>query len=245
MNIISFCNRKGGAKSTLTFNISGLIADSGKKVLMVDLDPQAGLSIMCDNKDNKYTISNVLRREIKAENAVVSMSNNLDLLPASISLSQVGLGLSEKWFKEYLLKDALNSIKDDYDYILIDCNAYSELLQINALAASDAVIIPCTDDYIGMREVGRILDVMDEVKDRLNKELKLIGIIITSSENEVSRGVELEKILKVFNVPIITSINNSEDVVDSIIKKIPLHKLRPDHVVVKQYCKVKDAILNE
>lgn len=181
MKKIVFLNQKGGVgKTTSALNIGAGLAKLGKKVLLIDFDPQGSLSCSLGIETSQLdkTVYELLKQEVLFEE-VVMQKNNISLLPASISLSAFDNDFSHLPEKEFILKRALNTIPNSFDYILIDCPPSLGLLTINGLAAVDEVIIPVQTEFLALQGLSQLLDTLKVVNKRINTNLKLGGIIGT------------------------------------------------------------------
>lgn len=184
--VISIANQKGGVgKTTTTINLGVYLASKGKSVLLIDLDPQSnltsGLGILADaDKETTKTIYDILSGETPATEAVLeSKFTNLSVIPAKIELAGAEIELVNTMSREMVLANALNEIKEKYDYILIDCPPSLGLLTINALAASDEAFIPVQAEYFALEGLGQLINTINIVKKRLNSRLEIGGVIMT------------------------------------------------------------------
>jgi len=176
--IISIGNHKGGVgKTTSAVNIGAGLANSGKRVLLVDLDPQASLSQSLGVIDPEITIYDALRGEKKLE--PIEIYPGLELIPSSLDLSGAEIELSSQVGREYILRDLLEDIKNSYDFVLIDCPPSLGLLTVNAFTASDEVYIPLQAQFLAMRGLTKLLEVIGQIKKRLNNKLTIGGVFIT------------------------------------------------------------------
>ncbi len=187
--IIAFANQKGGVgKTTTTLNLGVYLAKKGKNVLLVDLDPQAnltsGLGIGKQNLEN--SIYDVLMEDMEAVDVINRLdqrgekaSGTLGILPANIELAGAEVELVNSISRESILKNALAKIKKDYDFVLIDCPPSLGLLTINALVAADSAVIPVQSEYYALEGLGQLLNTIGMVKKRLNRSLKILGVVIT------------------------------------------------------------------
>ena len=182
--VISMCNQKGGVgKTTSSINLGAALAETGRRVLLVDLDPQgalsAGLGIQSYELDT--TIYNLLvDTSVSVDEVIVhTHTENLDVIPANIDLSAAEIQLVSEVGREHALYRAIYPVMDRYDYILVDCQPSLGLLTVNALACSDGVIIPMECEFFSMRGLALLTDTMDKVRARLNPRLSLTGILVT------------------------------------------------------------------
>jgi chromosome partitioning protein len=200
--IIAMCNQKGGVgKTTSTINLGATLAEYGRRVLLVDFDPQGALSVGLGINPHELdqTVYNVLMDRNCAVVDVIRPTaiDNLDLLPANIDLSAAEVQLVGEVAREMVLQRVLRPVLDDYDVILIDCQPSLGLLTVNALTAAHGVVIPLECEFFALRGVALLVETIEKVKDRLNPGLEVDGILATMydprtlhSREVVSRVVE-------------------------------------------------------
>ena len=180
--IISVANQKGGVgKTTTTINISSIIAKKNKKVLLVDADPQgnatSGLGI---SKDCEFSTYDVLINDVEISNTIQKVKvKNLDVCPANMSLAGAEVELVSAVGREYRFKDKLDKVKDYYDYVFIDCPPSLGLITLNALSASDSVLIPVQCEYFALEGVGELLKTIELVRKYYNRNLTIEGAVLT------------------------------------------------------------------
>lgn len=181
--IISFTNKKGGVgKTTTAINMSAYCADMGKKVLLVDLDSQgnATTGLGFSKSALKKSVYNVLIEDDSvAANVLPTQVKLLDILPANVDLTGAEVDLVYKRGRERILKNALEKVRADYDYIFIDCPPSLGLLTINAWVASDSIIIPMQSEYYALEGVSQLMNTIAMVKQHLNPQLIIEGVVIT------------------------------------------------------------------
>ena len=181
--IISIANQKGGVgKTTTSINLAAALAILEKKVLLVDSDPQANSTTGIGIKEgqSEYDLYNVLVDDDDVEDAIIQTDiANLDLLPSSIDLVGAEIELVNKERREFVLKSHLDKVKDNYDYIFIDCLPSLGLLTINALTASDSVLIPVQCEIFSLEGLGKLKNTISLVKNQLNDKLAIEGIILS------------------------------------------------------------------
>ncbi|MBR2385506.1 MAG: ParA family protein [Clostridia bacterium] len=196
--IIAFSNQKGGVgKTTTCVNMAAYLANMGKKCLIVDLDPQgnatSGLGFL--KSEIKNSVYNVMIEEMPLEDAVVKTCiDNLDILPSSIDLAGAEVELVYKESREFVLRRVLEKAKASYDYIAIDCPPSLGLLTINALAASDSVLIPIQSEYYALEGLSQLMNTIKLVVKHLNAGLKIEGVVLTMKDNRaiISRQISQE-----------------------------------------------------
>ncbi len=180
--VVAIANQKGGVgKTTTAVNMSTILAKKGKKVLMIDTDPQgnatSGLGI---SKDVNFSVYDVIINDIDIENTIVqSMVKNLDVCPSNINLAGAEVELVSMMSREQRLKEKTDAQKDKYDYIIIDCPPSLGLITLNAFTASDSVLIPVQCEYYALEGLGQLINTIELVKKHLNKDLEVEGALLT------------------------------------------------------------------
>lgn len=187
---LAIINQKGGVgKSTTTINLSAYLGELEKRTLVVDMDPQgnstSGYGI--DKTECEFCIFDALLNDVPAEEIIVdTCQENVSIMPATIKLSNAEVALVSEVARESRLSDVLDSVKEDYDYILIDCPPSLGLLTLNALAACDKMLIPVQCEFYAMEGVSKLLGTMNQVKRHLNPELDIFGILMTMYDKRTS-----------------------------------------------------------
>ena len=195
--IFSISNHKGGVgKTTSTVNIGAGLALKNKKVLLIDLDPQANLTHSLGIKNPEINIYDNLRGQ---SNVIpIEVKKNLWVLPSSLDLSAAEIELNSEPGREYILKDIISKIKDKFDYVLIDCPPSLGLLTINALTSSDSVIIPLQAEFLPLKGLAKLNDVIEKIKSRLNPNLEIGGVFLTQFDNRKVLNREIAETMKNF-----------------------------------------------
>ena len=197
--VISVANQKGGVgKTTTTVNLATILAKKGKKVLLIDTDPQgnatSGLGI---TKEVENSVYDILVREIEFEETVQDTAiKNLKICPSNISLAGAEVELVSMISREQRLKTKLDLIKDEYDYILIDCPPSLGLVTLNAFTASDSVLIPVQCEYFALEGLGQLLNTVNLVKKHLNKNLEIEGALLTMYDARTNLSNQVVKEVK-------------------------------------------------
>ena len=194
--VVSMCNQKGGVgKTTTTINLGASLAEYGRKVLLVDFDPQGSLSVGLGLNPHQmeFTIYNLLmQRDVTLADVVVpSGVEGMDLLPSNIDLSAAEVQLVHEVAREQTLQRVLAPALDQYDVILIDCQPSLGLLTVNALTASDGVMVPLECEYFALRGVALLKTTIDKVKERLNPRLEIEGVLGTMFDGRTLHGREV------------------------------------------------------
>ena len=198
--VISIANQKGGVgKTTTTVNLSALIAKKGKKVLMIDADPQGNASsgVGIDRDDIELSIYDILIDEVEFEKVVKKTNiKNLDICPSNINLAGAEVELVSVMSREHRLKEKLDKIKDKYDFIVIDCPPSLGLITLNAFTASDSVLIPVQCEYYALEGLGQLLNTINLVKKHLNKNLEIEGALLTMYDVRTNLSNQVVKEVK-------------------------------------------------
>ena len=200
--IISIFNQKGGVgKTTTNINLCAYLADMGKKILAVDIDPQgnttSGLGI--DKNKLEYSMYDVIMGLDPKEAIINTKIENLYIIPSSMELAGSEIELTSIKGRETKVKNALESIKDEYDYLFIDCPPSLGLLTINALTASNSVIIPIQCEFYALEGVGQLMNTIQLVKRSLNSDLKIQGVVMSMFDGRTNLSIEVvEEVKKYF-----------------------------------------------
>lgn len=199
--ILAIANQKGGVgKTTTSINLSSCLAEKGKKVLIIDADPQgntsSGLGVDKDELDK--TFYNLLLKNADIKDVLIKLDffENFYILPSNIHLSGAEIEIVEKEKREYILKEILENIRDDYDYILIDCPPSLNLITINALTASDSILVPLQCEYYALEGLTQLLYTIDLVKQRLNPDLYIEGIVFTMYDARTNLSLQVVEEVK-------------------------------------------------
>lgn len=198
--IIAIANQKGGVgKTTTTINLSACLAEAGQKVLLVDFDPQGNATsgVGLEKGYIDKTVYELLVDECQIQECLVKeVQENLDVLPSDVNLAGAEIELMDLEDKEYLLKQQLDMIKDNYDYILIDCPPALSLLTINALTAANTVLIPIQCEYYALEGLNQVLRTVNLVHKKMNPELETEGVVFTMYDARTNLSLEVVESVK-------------------------------------------------
>lgn len=231
--VLAFANQKGGvAKTTTTLSIGAALAERGRRVMAIDMDPQGALtySLGIDPDSLEETVNDVLVRRLPIEKVV--LSKEIDLVPANIDLAGAEAVLLAKTGREYALQRAIRKVLPSYDYILLDCPPSLGILTINALTAAHGVVIPLQCEALSHRGVGQLIETMRDIRHFTNPDLELIGVIPTMYDGRSNHAravlddVGARYSVKVLNPPVRKSIRFAEatQAGRSIISFAPSHQ---------------------
>src|SRR5438309_1168759 len=201
MRIIALMNQKGGVgKTTTTVNLGAALAEMGKKVCLIDLDPQAHLTINygVEPTEDIVSVYNVLVEEKPFIEAAHAVAENITLVPSHINLAAAEVELVSVLGRESILKKRLEAAQPDFDFILLDCPPSLGLLTINALAVAGEVIIPMQPHFLALQGVGKLLETVALVSRRMNPNLKVSGIVLTMYDSQTKLSTEIVNDLQTF-----------------------------------------------
>ena len=255
--VISISNQKGGtSKTTLTVNLAVGLARKGKKVLVVDADPQGSATASLGFREPdalEVTISDVMTAIIEDEPipenyGILHQDECIDLLPANISLAGIEVSLVNVMSRELILKNYLDTVRENYDVIIIDCMPSLGMLTINALACADEVIIPCQPTYLAVKGLEMLIKTIYKIRRQLNPRLEIMGILIAMADLRANYPKQLIKALKesygdtlrIFESIIPMSVRAAET--SAVGVSIYLHD--PKGKVAKAYMDLTEEVLN-
>nr|WP_269152674.1 ParA family protein [Corynebacterium minutissimum] len=240
--IISMCNQKGGVgKTTSTINMGACLAELGRKVLLVDLDPQgalsAGLGLTHDQiGDTIYDV--MLDSDVSVHSAIVHTGvQGLDLVPANIDLSAAEIQMVNEVGREHTLARALRPVRKEYDFIIIDCQPSLGLLTVNALACSQGVIIPMECEFFSLRGLALLTDTVEKVADRINFDLEVMGILVTMFDRRTRHAREvMDRVVEYFGDKVFdTVITRTVRFPETSVAGEPITSWAPSSQAAKQY----------
>ncbi|NJE26803.1 ParA family protein [Thermococcus sp. MV5] len=246
MPVISIANQKGGVgKSTTAINLSAALALKGKKVLLVDMDPQGATTIGLGLREATPTIYNVIIDEAEIEEAIIETSiDGLHLIPSNIALSGAEIELSSQIGREYILRNKLAQIRSLYDYVIIDTPPSLGVLTMNSLVASDEVIIPIQAEYYALEGIALLLKAIRLVRDRLGIPLEIRGFLITMFDRRTNLSKEVrEEVNRTFGEKVFkTMIPRNVRLAEAPSYGKPIFLYAPDSRGAKAYIKLAEEV---
>ena len=194
---VAIVNQKGGVgKTTTCVNLAAALTEAGKKILMVDFDPQANsTSGMGVDKTDSKGVYNVLIEDIPTQDAIVHTKYG-DVLPSNKALAGAGIELIGMERREFLLKEAIAQVKDDYDFVFIDCPPSLELLTLNALCAADTILVPVQGEYFALEGLSDLMNTVRIVRRSLNPRLELEGVLLTMFDGRTNLALQVAEEVK-------------------------------------------------
>ncbi|MBY8849650.1 chromosome partitioning ATPase [Saccharothrix yanglingensis] len=240
--ILAVCNQKGGVgKTTSTINLGASLAEYGRRVLLVDFDPQGALSVGLGVHPHQLdqTIYNVImERDVGVGDVIMRTPvEGMDLLPSNIDLSAAEIQLVSEVGREHTLVRTLRPVIEHYDYVLVDCQPSLGLLTVNALAAADGVLIPLECEFFSLRGVALLIDTIEKVRERLNPKLEITGILATMYDPRTLHSREvMARVVEAFgDVVFDTVINRTVRFPETTVAGEPITRWAPRSAGAKAY----------
>lgn len=198
--IIAIANQKGGVgKTTTAINLSACLAEKGQKVLAIDMDPQGNMSsgLGLDKGTIDKTIYDMILGEIDVEDVINKGTiENLDILPSNVDLSAVEIELIDEENKEFIVKNSIQKVRDNYDFVIIDCPPSLSLLTINAMTTADSVLVPIQCEYYALEGLSQLIRTVELVRDRLNPALNIEGVVFTMYDARTNLSLQVVENVK-------------------------------------------------
>jgi chromosome partitioning protein len=248
--VVAMCNQKGGVgKTTTTINLGAALADYGRRVLLVDFDPQGALSVGLgvDAHDLELSVYNlVMERGVHAEDLLLKTSvRGMDLLPSNIDLSAAEIQLVSEVAREHALARALHPVLADYDVVLVDCQPSLGMLTVNALTASDGVIVPLECEYFALRGVALLQETIEKVRDRLNPRLEIEGLLATMYDSRTVHGREvLARLVEAFGDKVFhTVVSRTVRFPETTVAGMPITSFAPESPGAAAYRQLAREVL--
>ena len=247
--VIAMCNQKGGVgKTTSSINIAGALCLYGRRVLIVDFDPQGaatvGLGINANSVDN--TIYTAMFDSSLDVHEVVRHTrfDGLDIIPANIDLSAAEIQLVTEVGREQALAATIRPLRQEYDVIIIDCQPSLGLLTVNALTAADGVIIPVAAEFFALRGVALLMQSIEKVRSRINPDLQIFGVLVTMYTKTLHSDEVLQRIYEAFKGKVLHSIiSRSIKLPDATVAGKPITMFAPEHKTAKEYREVARELI--
>ena len=198
--VVAIANQKGGVgKTTTSINLSACLAEKGKKVLVIDTDPQgnttSGLGVNKDDLEN--TVYELILGECSAEDCIIEIPiDNLSIIPSNVNLAGAEIELIGMDEKEYILSNAVDNIKDNYDFIIIDCPPSLNLLTINAMTTAKSILVPIQCEYYALEGLSQLIHTVELVKERLNPVLEIEGVVFTMYDARTNLSLQVVENVK-------------------------------------------------
>ena len=247
--IIAVANQKGGVgKTTTSINLAACLAEKGKKVLAVDMDPQGNLTsgLGVDKDSVEKSIYELIIGEVDIKEVInKEVLENLDIIPTSIDLSAAEIELIGVDDKEYILRNAIDQVKDQYDFVIIDCPPSLSMLTLNAMTTADSVIVPIQCEYYALEGLSQLIHTVELVKDRLNSKLEIEGVVFTMYDARTNLSLQVVENVKD---------NLQQNIYKTIIPRnirlaeapsygLPINKYDPKSTGAESYMRLADEVI--
>lgn len=247
--IIAISNQKGGVgKTTTTINLAAYLAELNKKVLVIDTDPQgnttSGLGV--NKADVRCTVYELMLGQASIKDSTINVSENLYLIPSNVNLAGAEIELIDVKEKEYVLKNEVDYVKEDYDFILIDCPPSLSMLTVNAMTTADSVLVPIQCEYYALEGISQLMHTINLVKKRLNRRLSINGVVFTMFDGRTNLSTDVVETVKnnldakVYN----TMIPRNVRLAEAPSHGVPINKYDPKSTGAISYRKLAEELIN-
>jgi len=249
--ILTVANQKGGVgKTTTTFNLGFALATKGDSVLMVDLDPQASLTLACGIENSAgRSISEVVgshqQGTLGLDDVIVELGDNIHLAPSDILLASHEAGLWQRWNREHILALAIEPILDNYDHVIIDSPPNLGLLTVNALAASDRTLIPTIPDYLSLRGLVLFLETAHRIREQLNRELEILGVLLNFFDQRLLHTRDVVAAMERQGIPVLPfQVRRSVRLAEASLAHEPIIRYDPRNAASATYLDLAEVVRN-